>query len=413
MPTRFDPATGGLIFTPQEKDNEVIIKTVDDIPTTIDSGKVYFIDGFIDIGATEITVPTGGMYVSGHGYGISGLYSTEDNHTMFKTGAGTYAGDVIITGCTFYTTGTNSKILDYDNDSNNSAIEFNSCNLGVFGPNTTTSLGEIANVRILRTGDFAAINYNEGLTVSGDMGGVILNDGILLANVAGTTFLKEGTSLVISSGMSSDMNALSLATGSVFCDFDEANFGTGAVMSLSNFRTNLTTAIPNLPSTSIKALFRDCVGITNTVIGASWELTTTAETTITASNTPVKFAGTTTPQLEAHFSHPTNNRLQYNGERPIAVQIGLIALINSPTKNNAYHIYIRHWDASASTWTNIDKKYEETILKGILLDRTGKSVGAAVAVMDEGDYIEAWVENTDDSDNVTLTLTSKMIISER
>lgn len=95
MGSQFDPSSGGLQFTAPEKDGEIIVKTKEQLSGAIDSTKVYFIDGAIDMGDTEIEVPSGGMYINGHGYGISGLYSSSNNKTLFKTPAGSYAGDYI------------------------------------------------------------------------------------------------------------------------------------------------------------------------------------------------------------------------------------------------------------------------------------------------------------------------------
>ena len=49
----------------------------------IDSTKEYFLDGIIDMGTTQITVPTTGMTIRGYSFDLSGLTSSEDNYTMF------------------------------------------------------------------------------------------------------------------------------------------------------------------------------------------------------------------------------------------------------------------------------------------------------------------------------------------
>lgn len=411
MGTRFDPTTGGLIFTQQEKDNEIIVKTAADLEGAIDSGKVYFIDGFIDITSIdEIVVPTGGMYIGGHGYGISGLYRTDNNKTLFKTESGSYAGDFIVEGVTLYVTGAGSKIFDLDNDNNNSAFELNTCNLGVFGA-ATTSLGTVANYRQVRTANFAVINYNDGFTFDGDFDGMAFNDSILLANVAGTTFLQEGTSLVINDGFSSNFNALPLSATSEFCDFDAANFATGAVMSLNNFRTAANDAIPNIQSNNIKALFKNCIGVDNTFVAGSWKLTTETATSIVLPNTLYKLAGTTTESLEAHFTSPSNNRLQYNGEKTIKVDIlGYIQIETGSTES--LEIEVRQWDSSASSWVNLQSLPVETQLK-LLGDRRGATGIVTNALLDTGDYIEVWIKNISNTNNPTAVLGATLTVKER
>ena len=49
----------------------------------IDSTKEYFIDGIIDLGTTEIIVPPTGMTIRGMSFNISGLTTSQSNHTMF------------------------------------------------------------------------------------------------------------------------------------------------------------------------------------------------------------------------------------------------------------------------------------------------------------------------------------------
>lgn len=507
MPTRFDPATGGLIFVPQEKENEIIVKTASQLSGVLDSGKTYFIDGLIDVTSiVPILVPSGGMYTGGHGYGISGLFSTGSSDVMFQTpnakhtlssdrtggtftltydgqttsplnwnataaqvdaalealsnigsgdvtctggdlptdivieftgmlaktdvplitvtdsgtgGTGVtiaetvigYSGDFIVQNAFFYQTGAGSMLFDIDNDENNGAFELNSVNLGTFSV-TTPSFGEVSNYRQFRTGDFAAINYTDGFTFNGTMsGGFAVNDSIILSPVSGSTFLKEGTSLSIGNGLSSNMNALSLSGTMEFCDFQASNFDSGAVMNLSGFRTGADDPIPNIDSKDIKAKFTGCVGVDNTFVGASWALSTESATTVSVTNTLYKVAGTTTASLDGHFTHPTNNRLQYNGEATIKVDImGFFELSSAGTES--FQVEVRQWDSSASSWIDLRTVPCETALK-ILGDRRGNGSIVANALLETGDYIEVWVKAASGTPNPTMELESTITVSER
>ncbi len=78
---------------------------------TIDSGKVYFIDGAIDLGTTQITVPTTGITVRGHSFDISKLTSSEDNYTMFiSESIAIGSGNVLGADYAIEVTGTGSKV---------------------------------------------------------------------------------------------------------------------------------------------------------------------------------------------------------------------------------------------------------------------------------------------------------------
>ena len=46
-------------------DNTIIVKQASDLSGTLDSTKVYLIDGIIDMGAQSIEVPSGGLTIIG------------------------------------------------------------------------------------------------------------------------------------------------------------------------------------------------------------------------------------------------------------------------------------------------------------------------------------------------------------
>ena len=66
--------------------NQIIV-TQDNFETTIggliDSTKEYFLDGIINMGSTQITIPPAGLTLRGYSFDLSGLVSTEDNYTQF------------------------------------------------------------------------------------------------------------------------------------------------------------------------------------------------------------------------------------------------------------------------------------------------------------------------------------------
>lgn len=411
MSFAFNPFTGTLDDAGQSKTGQIIVRSAAQLSGALLSDKVYFIDAVIDMGSTTIDVPEGGLTIEGHGYDISKLYSTANNYTMF-TYSGTYSGNLTLNNNTIYVTGTSSQIFDIDNKDNFGALELNTINLGDFGK-TTPSFGTIKGYRQFRTANNAFISYTEGFIFDGTMNGLALNDSIGLSIKAGSTLLRAGGTLNITGGFSSNMNMLSATGTAEFCDFADTNFATGAVMSLTNFRTNADDAVPNISSKNIKALFRSCVGVDNTFIGASWTLTTEAQTNITVNKTLVKMAGTTTADLDAHFTMPANNRLQYNGEKTIKVDIiGYLQL--SSTNTDSFEVEARQWDGSASAWIDLRTLPIETALK-ILGDRRGGGTVVANALLETGDYIELWALDASAAGTAdpTMELESTITVSER
>ena len=119
----------------------------------IDSTKNYFIDGIIDLGTTQITVPPTGITISGYSFDLSGLTSSEDNYTMFTSPVGG-SGGVSISGLLIEVNGTNSKVYDLVD-----ATGFNVVETGRINYENCTSLGELN-------------GYRQGLEVnSGRFGG--------------------------------------------------------------------------------------------------------------------------------------------------------------------------------------------------------------------------------------------------
>ena len=168
-------------------------------------------------------------------------------------------------------------------------------------------------------------------------------------------------------------------------------------------------------ATDIKSLFKGCVGVANTFIGASWVLSTEATTTITTNKTLVKLAGTTTLDADAHFDDDggTSNRLKYLGEKDIKVDIiGYLQLSSSNTES--FELEARQWDASASSWIDLRTLPIETALK-ILGDRRGGGTIVANANLSQDDYIEIWVQDASAAGtaNPTGELESTVTVSER
>jgi len=74
-------------------ENTIFVQSASDIgDKTLDSSKVYFIDGDIDMGSSQVYVPEGGLTIISDDYDLKGLRSTADNYTMFVADpSGSYA----------------------------------------------------------------------------------------------------------------------------------------------------------------------------------------------------------------------------------------------------------------------------------------------------------------------------------
>ena len=109
----------------------------------IDSTKQYFIDGIVDLGTTQITVPPTGITLKGYSFDISGLTSSEDNYTMFiSESIAIGSGNVLGSDYLVSVTGAASKVYELYDATGFNAFEFQRVNY-----NDCTSLGDIYDYR--------------------------------------------------------------------------------------------------------------------------------------------------------------------------------------------------------------------------------------------------------------------------
>ena len=392
-------------------DNQIIVKQASDLSGVLDSSKVYLIDGNINMGTTQIIVPQAGLFIRGLDYFVSSLYSTEDNYTMFVTPSGGFAGNLKISNCTLYTSGTNSRIFNLDNQGNFGAIEFQSVNIGDFSVQTT-EVGELTSYRQFRTDDCAFIRIADGLTFSGTWsGGFRLGDSIMLSIPSGTTLFKEGISLDFIGSSISDMNAISVDNTTTVFNFQDSNFTRDEGFNLNGARFNINSnPVPNMTLASTKRYFRNCSGIENTFAGARWEITTQVTTPISV-GVLVKALGTTTYDDLVHFSQTTNNAPIYDST--IIKDFVIIGqLIVDGGANDEIDLVIRHWDNSASNYIDI-----RTFTRNISNVVGGLDIAYfnpyATVTLDKDDRVEVWIRNNNDNTNATLVEGSFIAINVR
>ena len=386
-------------------DNLIIVKKASDF-RNIDSTKVYMIDGVVDMGTQSIEVPEGGISIAGlnGARDVSILTSSEDNYTMFTSPSGGYSGDVVIESLTITVGGANSKVYNLDNDENSNALD-------IIGVNyvSCTSLGELTDYRQILLDGVGFIFIDDGLMFNGTWSGGIRISTTVAVGFPAATLFKEGTSLVINGSVRSDINFLSVNAASVLFDFVPANITNDAEFSLVGVRTTATNAVPNLPSSSVKARVRDCIGIRDTYVGGEWTVSSAVATTIASANTLVKVAGTTTYSDLQWFSNTTNNAFVYDSDQIIEVQ-AQASLSFSGANNNVIGVQLRQWDDSASAYVDIGAKFTATLNSG---GRTENLVAIARTALYENDRIEVWVENQTGTANITAEVGGFVGIQER
>lgn len=167
---------------------------------------------------------------------------------------------------------------------------------------------------------------------------------------------------------------------------------------------------------------RDLFGLTSTAddytmfvspytyVGSKWYLTSETATTISAINTPVKIAGTTTGTINEWFEHTSSNRVTYLGGQNIAVKTECRFSFTG-TNGDQIKLSLWRWDDSASGFVMVGNKSP-----AITMNAAGRAENIAYDIVDDistDDYYEVRVENISAARNVTLLQDSSFFVTER
>ena len=401
-------------------ENQIIVNQ-DNVATTIgaviDSTKEYFLDGIIDVGTTEITVPITGITIRGYSFDLSGLITTEDNHTMFKSETPVIgSGNMLIFDFQVDSSGLNSKVFDiYDYNG------FNAIEAARINYNNCTSLGDITDYRQGLEDGTGRFGGTPNLTLSGTWaGGYRITTSIVRALSSGMTgaLFQEGTAFTFGSRFLTDIN-VDLPTNASLIDFQSSNFTApslcqiqGAIVTRNGvFDANDSNISPNLTESELASSWKNNQGLTNTFVGGT--------NTITSENLTVIGSGSTFYDLNAiwtaselqHFDTPATNQLRHLGNNPREFKI-ICDFIIEGQQNNDLTLRITKYDASTASETTIfDQRRQINNLVG------GRDVAFfninTNVTLDQNDYIYMRVANNSGNQNVTAENTSYFTIEER
>lgn len=397
--------------------NQIIVNQTNfetTIGGTIDSTKDYFIDGIVDIGTTQITIPSTGITIRGYSFDLSGLTSTENNYTMFIDSGG--SGNVLMTDILLTTSGTTSQVFNLTDSNGFHAIEMNRVNYI-----DCTSLGELINYRQGLENGTGRFGGSPSLTLSGTwLGGFVVLTSIVRSMSDTTTepLFKTGTAFVMNSRFKTDMN-VDLGTLQPLFDFAPSNFPNGSTVQLNscllsrdgNFSPVDTNITPNIQHSDLASSWNDNVGVPNTHIGGHTEVTTETSTVITTSGVYETLNGTFTAEGLQHFDAPVNGQLRNLGvaHREFSI-FGNLNLDSTP--NDDISLRVRKWDDSASSFVDV-----MTQSRQINNFSGGRDVGFfnfhVSITLDINDYVFLQTANQTGTNNVTAELGSHFKIEVR
>jgi len=407
--------TGALAWLNQDEDpnlsNRIVVTQASDFGV-IDSTKEYFLDGVIDMGATQITVPSGGINIKGFDFNVSGLTSSENTYEMFT---GATAGDVLFFDFKIEVTGTGSKVFDLTSSSGFDAFEISRINF-----NGCTSLGELEGYRQgLETGT-GRFGGTPNLILSGTwLGGYFIDTSIVRGLTDGAYALyEEGTAFLMNSRFRSNQN-IDLPSSASFFDFQPSNFVNPSTVQLDKclisrggvFDANDANIIPNMSETDLSSSWVGNIGIGNTFVGGKLKVSSESTTVIVSGSTYYTLNATWVDSNLSHFDSPSSGQLRHLGINPIEFKLSADFNIEG-TPNNELAVRLRIWREATSSFVEFQPQLRQiSSLVG------GRDVAFFTILtslkLNQNDYVYFQVANNSGNNNVTLELDSFFTVEER
>lgn len=383
----------------------------------IDSTKEYFLDGIIDMGTTEITVPNDGIILKGYSFANSGLISSEDNYTMFKTliaiaGGG---GGLLMSSMFVSVTGSGSKVYDMSDSDGQHAIE-----LDKFNYINCTSLGVLDGYRQGLELDTGRFGGSPSLTLSGAwLGGYRVSTSIVrnMSNTTAEPLFKKGIDFVMQSRFLTDINC-DLGTLQPLLDFEDTNFPNPSTLEIKNAiitRNGLSVPndlniTPNITASNLSCSWRINNGIPNTFVGAIATITTEVETGVTG-GLPFILLGTFTNTDMQHFDSPSNGQLRHLGDNPREYTVNFDFSLDGGA-NQTYQIDLIKNDGLPSIVYS-QRRVINNLQGGGSSRDIGYFTGLANVILNKNDYVYWQISNLTNNNNCTLELDSSWSVEER
>lgn len=400
--------------------NRVIVNQTN-VSTTlggaIDPEKEYFIDGHIDMGTLQVTIPATGMTITGYNFELSSLYSTEDNYTMFVSDVGG-SGNVLGRDYEITVSGSNSQVYDLTDATGFNAFEFARVNYI-----DCTSLGEITNYRQGLENGTGRFGGSPSLTLSGTwLGGYRIVTSIVRSMSDTTTepLFKAGTGFTMASRFATDMN-VDLGTLQPLLDFTPANFVNPSTLQLQEMiltrdgvldptDTNIT---PNISEDDLASYWKRNVGLSNTYVGGTITVISEELTTVASGSTWYDLEGIFLGTGLQHFSANADGELTHDGVSPREFEFTGSLIVESQ-QNRSLSIRFNKWDASAGAFTPLNYTIQTRTVNSLVGGRDVAIFNIDVGgELDQGDYLKLQIRNNSGNQDVTLEASSFYRVQER
>lgn len=407
--------SGNWDLITKESASLVLVKTASDLSGTLDSSKVYLIDGIINMGSQTIEIPPGGLNLMGHSFNVSKLISSASGYTMFTSPAGG-SGDLLGVDYTVTTSGVGSQVYFIE-----SATGFNAFELTRVNYDDCSSLGTISEYRQgleVGTGRFGG---TPELILKGNwVGGFLIDTSITRGLTDGAYALfKAGVGFVMNSRFRCNMN-VDLPASACLVDFVPSNFPVPSTLQIQNavvtrsgsFDATDTNITPNILASDLASSWTGNVGMTNTFEGGRLNITSGATTVIDTIGVFKDLAATTWVSSDLqHFDSPSAGQLRNKGNNPREYKV-IAAIAVSGTASELITLRVTQYDSSTATFIprGTQTKQINNFQGGTDLAVFTMSVKTE---LDINDYVKIEVANQTSTNNVTTQVDSFYLLEAR
>lgn len=381
---------------------------------TIDSTKVYLIDGVVDFTGTglSISVPSGGVSVTGSFADICKLVCSDPGYSLFNSAG---CGNISAIGLSINVTGTGSQVYSCTDIDGTNAVEVIDVNY-----NNCSSLGELTGFRQYLESNTGRFGGTPEITFSGAWsGGAFINTSLARGLTDGSYSLyKAGTAFTMQSRFRTNQN-IDLPASASFIDFAPANFPNASTVQLNECiltRNGVSDATdtnisPNIDASDLSCQWKDNNGIQNTFVGGELVLTTEATTTIATAGVFVDVAGTFASSDLQHFDSPSQGQLRHLGATPREFIVQGEFVIQS-TANDEVDIKIVIYRAATTTFED-----SKTIRRVINNLQGGRDIAYfsfyTNIALNKNDYVKLQVANAAATNDITVELNSSYLVGAR
>ena len=414
--------SAGGTASPTDLDNRIIVTQANKDTTlggTIDSTKEYFLDGIIDMGTTQITVPPTGIEIKGYSFDTSGLISSEDNYVMFVSESiAIGSGNLLGTDYYVEVSGTNSKVYELYDATGFNAFEFTRVNYI-----NCSSLGDIFDYRQGLESGTGRFGGSPTLTLHGLWRGGYRATTTIVRGLSATMtdpLFKEGLLFQMNSRFLTDMNC-DLPALAPLLDFQAVNFPNAGTLQLQGMEltrdgvynaddTNLT---PNIKAGDLPCYWKGNNGLPNTYVGGTISVTSEELTTIASGSTWTTLEGIFLGTGLQHFTASADGKLTHNGNSPREFEITANLVIES-IQNAELSVRFVKWDDSDSAIEPLDYTIQTRQVNALVGGRDVAFFTILIGgILDANDYLQLQVRNNNGNQNVTMESASYFRIQER